>query len=274
MSVAGSLSSPLSRRFFLSRGAAISTVGLPAIAAPALAAPPLAAAALPAVMAAARASESPQIVALAAQLPLLRARYLAAAHTVEEAQARALAADPPYPPELTPPPNDPLFGGISWGLLRKQTDILGRERETEKLPDGKFRSHPCITARDCSTDPWPRISISDKTRARLARLLEIVHAFDAERERIRQEVGLPAAQMEEFHAGREVAEACRLACSIEAKTVLGLLVKSQAISFSLIVKEAGAYSVGARNAAHYAQLDLVDAVSAVLGEHEDGEPLS
>jgi len=269
------LSSLQSRRFFLTRATAVAAIGVPEVcAAPLLAPLAPAAAALPAVMAAARATESPQIVALAARLPMLKAKYFAAADAVEQAQARALAADPPYPPELTPPPNDPLFGGISWGMLRKQTDILGRERETEKLPDGKFRSYPCITARDCTNQEWPRISMSDKTRARLARLLEIVHAFDAQRERIRDEIGLPAAQLAEFHTGREVAEACRLACSIEAKTVLGLLVKSQAISLSLCVKDAGGYSVGARNAAHFAQMELVDAVSSVLGDHEAEGALS
>lgn len=252
----------LTRRLFLGRSSCIALAGSIPAAAIATASQPEAFVVEPlaAALAAGRNTESPELLALGADIPAMLKRYAEASDALDLAEDLALAADIPPPDDLRVPHHHPLLGGMGWSFLSRETNILGDERPPEKLPDGRYRDFRVATSGDVERRGRTFVGLYPKGHAELDRLHAIALRYEQAREQIRQANGLDEARVEKYRAGQALADMCRAARDMQARTVVGILIKAQAIAASLKVEDESG-----RAAAFYASAPLASSVCEVLG---------
>ena len=229
----------LTRRLFLGRGSAIAAaVATPAtIGAPtAVAAPVSASAALNIALEEGREGESPEMLKLGADLLLARRRYADAQDTLQSAQERALRLAPPIPHGLPVPFGISVFGQLSWYTLAEPADILGNPVELpryENPKSGKLlpvrvpTTAGILKDRQCGRR-WNHGHLPAWQKGEHRRLYNLAVQFEQEIYEAREASGLNDAEDELWRSKWAIEELTNQIRKVEAKTLVGLLIKAQA----------------------------------------------
>lgn len=257
----------LSRRHFL-RGSSMAAAAImtPVAASTAVTLAPAAPALLASAIDAARDSEAPEMIQAGADLALAQQRHTDALAALVTAREAALQLAPVVPAGLPVAFGISIFGQTGWFTLPEPADILGNPVE---LPPVISRKGTSLKIR------IPRASdiVRDRASARRLcglhlpewlkgehrRLYDLAVQFERELDQAREASGLDDAEWELTLARFAIERAAEAANTLEAKTVLGLLIKAQAIAACQAID-----SEAARGAAYRGCQTLARATCAVL----------
>lgn len=182
----------------------------------------------------ARDEEDPDLVQIGDDLHQARDRLQGSLDRLREAQDAALAAAPSIPEGLAVPFGLSIFGSLSWYTLAEPANILGHPITLPRYRDP--RSGKEFPVRVPSTADIVRDRQSGRQvngghipawfKGEHRRLYDLARRHEEAIDAVRQETGLNAAEDERIAAEAALLRLCRGALSIQAKTVLGLLIKA------------------------------------------------
>lgn len=227
----------LTRRLFLGRTGSITiAAAAPVGVAVAVADPLPASAALATALEASRLAENPELLALGAELASARKRYADAQAALPAVREAALRLAPSIPDGLPVPFGISVFGQIEWYSLAEPADILGNPielprfvspRSGKTLPVRVPKTEDILSDRQCGRR-WNHGHRPAWQKGEHRRLYDLAVKFERDTADAREGSGLNEAEGELWRSRYALTKLAMRARGIEAKTIVGLLIKAQA----------------------------------------------